>query len=242
MVDKVKKHLSKKNGQRIGKAIAPLSEGQIRDYLIHHPDFFDQNSDLLSVLKPSRPKRDDGVVDFHAVLLDRLQNEVTRLHDMQGTLIHASRSNMTTQARIHAAVLSLLEAKDFEHLCHIVSHDWVDMLQVDVITLNFEQKTRKPTLLNNNIHMLKKGTVDKMLGHENTAILRGNVRVSEEIYGPATDLIKAEALVRIEKTDKTSCGILAFGSRDSGFFTKGQGTELLRFLEAAFRRHMKNLL
>lgn len=218
-----------------------LTEDDVRDYLILNPDFFDLNKDLLAVLKPARIKRDDDVVDFQAVLLDRLQSEVASLNDMQGSIIHASRSNMTTQARIHAAVLCLLEAGDFDHLCHIVCNDWTQILQVDSITICFEKDTGK-FLKNSNIRLLKKGIINGFLGHENAAILRGNVEAAEEIYGPATPLIKAEALIRIEKSDHNPLGILAFGSRDEGVFTPGQGTELLRFLTAAFHGQLKRLI
>jgi len=206
-----------------------------------NPDFFDLNKDMLAVLKPTRRKRTDDVVDFQTVLLDRLQSEVASLSDMQGSLIHASRSNMTTQARIHAAVLTLLEAGDFDHLCHIVCNDWAQILQVDSITICFEKGPRNTLPENTNIRRLKKGIIHKFLGHETTAVLRGNVKAAEEIYGPATGLIKAEALVRIEESDHNPLGLLAFGSRDEELFTPGQGTELLRFLTAAFHVQLKRL-
>lgn len=219
----------------------PVLENEVRDYLILNPNFFDLNKDLLAVLKPTRQNRKDGVVDFQSILLDRLQSEVTNLNDSQGSLIHASRSNMTTQARIHAAVLCLLEARNFDHLCHIACNDWIDILQVDSITICFE-KSPKALPENSNIRLLKKGVINRFLGHENEAILRGNVKAAEEIYGPATPLIKAEALIRIEKSTHNPLGILAFGSRDEEFFTPGQGTELLRFLAAAFHGQLKSLL
>lgn len=218
-----------------------LREDAVREYLTLNPGFFDHNPDLLAVLKPARMLRDDDVVDFQAILLARLQSEVARLHDMQGSIIHASRSNMTTQARIHAAALCLGEARDFDHLCHMVCNDWSDILQVDSVTICFEQhKMNFPE--NSNIRLLEKGIINGFLGHENAAILRGNVKAAEDIYGPATPLVKAEALIRITQTDHNPTGILAFGSRDEDFFTPGQGTELLRFLTASFHSHMKRLI
>ncbi len=237
MSDKIKKSL-------IGKAIKKrvLHEDEVRDYLILNPDFFDVNKDLLTILKPSRSKRHDDVVDFHAVLLHRLQSEVAALSDMQGNMIIASRSNMTTQARIHAAVLCLLEAENYGHLCHIVCNDWVDILQVDSVIICFEQAADKAMPENINIRLLDRGVLNGFMGHETAAILRGNVKAAEEIYGPATPLIRAEALIRIEESDCNPQGVLAFGSRDEDFFTPGQGTELLRFLAAAFQGQLKNLL
>ncbi len=218
-----------------------LSENEVRDYLLLHSDFFDLNKDLLTILKPRRTKRGDGVVDFQAILLDRLQSEVASLNDSQGLLINASRNNMTTQSRIHAAVLCLFEAEDIPHLCHMVNNDWVQMLQIDTITICFEDST-KTSLANSNIRPLASGTVNQFLGHENAVVLRGNVTAAEEIFGPATPLIKAEALIRIEEGDHHPLGILAFGSRDDEFFTVGQGTELLQFLAATFQAQLRKLL
>jgi len=224
------------------KKKAPPDMDEVREYLMLNPDFFDLNPDLLTLLKPSRIKHAGGVVDFQAVLLDRLQQEVAGLNKAQGSLIQASRSNMTTQARIHAAVLTLLEARGFDHLCHIAGNDWVDILQLDSITICFEKDNRRKLPESTNIRLLDPGVIGKFLGHETTALLRGDVTAAEEIHGPATPLIKAEALIRIEATDHYPGGILAFGSRDEGFFAPGQGTELLRFLTAVFQAQVKNLL
>lgn len=249
MSDKKKKGQIGQIGQ-IGKAIKSraLHEDEVRDFLILNPDFFDINRDLLTLLKPTRPKRHDDVVDFQAVLLDRLQHEVAALHDVQGTIIHASRSNMTTQARIHAAVLCLLEAENYDHLCHIVCHDWIDILQLDSIIICFEKdnmpiKDGTHSLAENtNVRLLEQGMIANIMGNETTAILRGNVTAAQEIYGPATPLVKAEALITIEGGRYHPQGILAFGSRDEEFFTPGQGTELLHFLTASFTSQLKNLL
>lgn len=233
---------AQKNAQKNAQKKRPLSADDVRDYLLLHPEFFDQNKDLLTILRPIRQKRAGHIVDFQAVLLERLQCEVASLSDAQGSLIHASRSNMTTQARIHTAVLCLLEARTFDHLCHMVCNDWIDILQVDCITICFEKNAETPRVINSNMRLLQKGVINGFLGHENAAILRSNVTAAEEIYGPATPLIKAEALIPIEKSPHNPSGILAFGSRDEGFFTAGQGTELLRFLAAAFHGQLKSLM
>ena len=233
--------MTKDRGIKTSQTRRSLSEGEVRDYLLLNSDFFDLNKDLLAVLKPSRPKRDDGVVDFQTILLDRLQNEVASLSDTHGSLINASRNNMTTQSRIHAAVLCLFEAENISHLCHMVSNDWAQMLQIDTITICFEDSAEAP-ITNSNIRPVASGTINRFLGHENAIILRGNVTAAEEIFGPATPLIKAEALIRLEEGDHHPLGILAFGSRDDEFFTPGQGTELLRFLAAAFQAQLRRLL
>ena len=75
-----------------------------------------------------------------------------------------------------------------------------------------------------------------LCGKDDIIQLRGDVDVSEEIFGPAKSLVKAEALVRIPATDHNPPGILSFGSRDADMFYPGQGTELLRFLGKSFHK------
>jgi uncharacterized protein YigA (DUF484 family) len=50
------------------------------------------------------------------------------------------------------------------------------------------------------------------------------------IFGPAADLVKSEALLRLHPSSHTPTGIIAIGSRTEGTFDPGQGTELLAFL------------
>lgn len=213
----------------------PLKEKEVRDYLVRHPDFFEKNPDLLIDLLPSSPDLGEGVEDFRAFLLERLQGEVRSLKDFHGNLINTSRSNQSTQVQVHEAVLALLEAESLDHLCHIVTQDWVQNLHVDVISICFEPFPNSPFLRKNSIRALKKDSVDHLMGQGGASLLRNDGTAREEIFGPATALIKAEALIRIEASAVNPVGIIAFGSREQDFFTPGQGTEMLRFLEAAFR-------
>lgn len=212
-----------------------LSNGQVRDWLKRHPDFLVDNADLLALLTPPfRPSSGDRVVDFQQVMLEKLQNEIGELKDFHSSLIDASRNNMSTQQQVHDAALALIQAEGLEELSHILVRDWPQMLSVDVIAVCFEDGHALDVPPLPEARTLSKGQVDKLLGREDACLLRGNVEVLEDIFGPATKLIRAEALIRIPATDAYPEGLLAFGSRDPDMFTPGQGTELLRFLEAVF--------
>ena len=217
-----------------------LTIEQIRDWLKRHPDFLVDNPDLLSILTPPfRPSSGDRVVDFQQVMLERLQKEIGELKDFHSSLIDASRNNMSTQQQVHEAALALMQAEGLEQLSHILVSDWPQMLSVDVIAVCFEKGHNQPLPPLPEARPLKKGLVEELLGHEDACLLRGDVEVQEDIFGPATELIKAEALIRIPATEFYPEGLLAFGSRDPNMFTPGQGTELLRFLEAAFGLYLQ---
>ncbi|MDG1995505.1 MAG: DUF484 family protein [Emcibacteraceae bacterium] len=213
-----------------------LDEKTVKSFLIDNPDFLIQNPDLFSILTPPNRSTDDGIVDFQNLMIDNLKSNLEDLKNNQGTLIDTSRNNLTTQVQVHEAVLNLLNSDSIDHIGHIVTQDWADMLHIDVIRICFEEghKVDIPNL--KELAPLPKGTTKKHLGNDDIIQLRGDVEVSDDIFGPAKSLVKAEALIKIPATEHNPPGILAFGSRDADMFYPGQGTELLRFLGKSFHK------
>ncbi len=218
------------------KEIEDIDPSVIRDYLKRHADFLVENPELFTVLTPPDRSTNDEIVDFQTLMIEKIKSNIEELKFSQGHLIDTSRNNLTTQVQVHEAVLSLLDIHDSSQLGHIVTQDWTDNLHIDVIRICFEKghSVSVPDL--KEISRLSKGCVDEYLGKDDIVQLRGNVEVSEEIFGPAKSLIRAEALVKLPETEHNPPGILAFGSRDADMFYPGQGTELLRFLGKSFHK------
>jgi len=213
-----------------------LNASIIRDYLKRNPDFLIENPDLFSVLTPPNRSEGDEVVDFQNMMIEKMKSNLEDLQYNQGHLIDTSRNNLTTQVQVHEAVLCLLETESLDHIGHLVTQDWADMLHIDVIRICFEEDhpVAPPGL--KEVALLPQGCVDEYLGKDDIIQLRGDVDVSEHIFGPAKSLVKAEALIKIPETKHNPPGILAFGSRDADMFYPGQGTELLRFLGKSFHK------
>lgn len=219
--------------QKIGET---FDAKDVKEFLNRHPDFLIENTDLFGTLTPPNRSTDDGVVDFQNLMIEKLKTDLEHLRSNQGILIDNTRNNLTTQVQVHEAVLNLHDLQNFDHLGHIVTQDWADILHIDVIRICFEedQKVSPPDL--KEISVLPKHFVKKYMGKDDIIHLRGDVEASEDIFGPAKSLIKAEAIIKIPPTDHNPVGILAFGSRDADMFYPGQGTELLRFLGKAFHK------
>ncbi|MDA7568131.1 MAG: DUF484 family protein [Emcibacteraceae bacterium] len=213
-----------------------LNVEDIKNFLRNNPSFLNDNPELLMVLTAPDRTTDDGVVDFQNMMIEKLKSNLEDIRNSQGHLIDTSRNNLTTQVQVHEAVLALLDTDSIQHIGHIVTQDWPDMLHIDVIRICFEKghANKIPSL--KEVAPLSKGHANKYLGKDDIIQLRGDVDVSEEIFGPAKSLVKAEALVRIPATDHNPPGILSFGSRDADMFYPGQGTELLRFLGKSFHK------
>jgi uncharacterized protein YigA (DUF484 family) len=209
-----------------------------RKFLMQNPDFLIKNPDLYSILTPPDRSEGDRIVDFQNIMIEKIKKNLKDLQHNQGHLIDTSRNNLTTQAQVHEAVLCLLETEALNHIGHIVTQDWADMLHIDVIRICFEvdHPINPPAL--KEITLLQKGRVNEYLNQEDIILLRGEANVSEDIFGPAKPLVKTEALIKIPKTKYNPPGILAFGSRDLDMFYPGQGTELLRFLGKSYHKCM----
>ena len=209
-----------------------------RKFLMQNPDFLINNPDLYSILTPPDRSEGDRIVDFQNIMIEKIKKNLKDLQHNQGHLIDTSRNNLTTQAQVHEAVLCLLETEALNHIGHIVTQDWADMLHIDVIRICFEvdHPINPPAL--KEITLLQKCRVNEYLNQEDIILLRGEANVSEDIFGPAKPLVKTEALIKIPKTKYNPPGILAFGSRDLDMFYPGQGTELLRFLGKSYHKCM----
>ena len=217
-----------------GRPTAP----EVEEYLRGHPAFLVEHADLLEVLTPPAQQSDGAVLDMQRFMLERMQGEMARLKDTQGALIAASRSNLATQAQVHAAVLALLEAESFEHLLHIVAADFAQFLDMDAVTLATESAV-PPRMSQANFYILPKGSLDRMLGRQRDVRLRAAAPPLRAVFGPAAPLVRSDALVRLRCGDDMPAGLLAIGSRHEGKFHDGQGTELLLFLAQAVQRCLK---
>jgi len=222
------------------ESLPTLGASQIIAYLRRHPSFLNDHPELLEILLPPSAQSGQSVIDMQRFMLERLQREVARLNGAHGELVAASRSNMTTQAQVHAAALALLEATTFEHLIHTVTADFAEMLDVDVVTLCVEATGGPPPrITTSNVYVLPQGTLDKLIGHGRDILLRGECAPAPAVYGPAAELVRSEALVRLRFNSHTPTGLLALGSRQQEKFHPGQGTELLQFLARALERSIR---
>jgi uncharacterized protein len=217
----------------VAEASGP-SEADVGAYLRDHPDFLLRNAELLSVLTPPALRRGDQVVDMQSFMLQRQRAEIERLNGQHNELIATSRANLTSQARVHGAVLAVLSARSFEQLIQIVTTDLAIMLDADVATIAVESaEPMKPKLRNQGVQILTPGTVDQLFGTERDVILHEEIVGDPALFGDGAGLVRSAALLRLNVSAKAPAGLLALGARRSGNFHVAQGTELLHFLACA---------
>jgi len=216
-------------GSRNTKKKSGLSAQRVVDYLLEHPDFLQQHPELVEVLAPPHQQA-DGVLDMQQFMIERLQASLSEIRSSQRELLSASRVNLSSQERIHAAVLAVIEARTLEDIGRIVGEDYRSILDVTTSSLCFEAEdasTRR------NIVTLKPGTISELLG-ERAILLRHDIAGDARLYGDEAEDVRSDALVLIDLgAYGEGPGLLALGSNEVDRFHPGQGTELLGFMARA---------
>ena len=204
---------------------------QVAAYLRQHPDFFDQNPELLDTIAPAGEARAEGVVDLRHFIVERLRDELAGMSALRDELVVTGRTNLSAQARVHKAILALLAARSFEHFVETLTTDLAVIVDLDVVTLGVEQNGEDVTRAQTpGVYSLDPGTVDCLVGVGQSIALRETVEGDPMVFGPGAGLVASDALLRLSISSTTPPALLALGSRTPGQFHPGQGTELLGFL------------
>jgi uncharacterized protein YigA (DUF484 family) len=212
------------------------SEEDVIAYLRLNRKFFKEHPEVLEQLDLPGAETARGVVDFQTALLERLKADKQSAQKLQKELIDTARANMHNQNRIYTAVLVLLEADSFEELVSVITQDFPVLLDVDTVNIVIEATSKEVPFINQSgIRFARQGTVKKWLG-TGDALLQSNVDGQEEIFGPGAGLVKSQALLRLEISQNTPAGILAFGSRDPEAFHVGQAIDQIGFLAQVVER------
>lgn len=217
-------------------SLPALTVDDVARFLHDHPDFFIQRPDVLEGLRMPRTDATRGVVDFQSALLERLKSDKSNASRLQKELIDTFRANMNNQSRIHTAVLVLLEAESFEELIETITQDFPVLLDVDTASVIIESTSKEvPFIHQAGMRFARQGTVNRWLG-TGDALLQANVNGQEEIFGPGAGLVKSQALLRLEISQDTPAGILAFGSRNPDMFQPDQAIDQIGFLAQVVER------
>jgi uncharacterized protein len=218
-------------GERATARRTRLSAAEVVDYLRQHADFLARHPEALDGQRLPEKAATDGIVDLQQFMLERLRRDVTRLRTEQDELLANSRDNLSTQARVHEAVLALLSAKSLTELVEMVTTDLAVLLDVDVVTLCLERNsTLELQSRIAGVQLVEPGLIDQVLGSGHDVILRDEVEGDPRLFGAGAGLVRSDALLRLNFDASAPAGLIAFGTRHPGYFDSGQGTELLGFL------------
>lgn len=201
----------------------------IRQALMDDPDWIRADPELMQRIAGTQAG--PNVVDFNAVMRDRLLDENRRLKAARQIMAETARANLALMGRTQIAALSLMDCADLPALDTVLATTLPVSLGVDAVSILTEGVT--PLAGSLAIRPAAPGFTDQLLGDDNDFTGPVPGPTAQAIFGKP---MRSQALARLDFEGVT--GLLALGSRDEDMFEPGQGTEFLNFLARAMERRI----
>ena len=169
------------------------------------------------------------VIQFEDRAIARLQARVDAVEEANQDLIAFARGHSGAVASIHEAVLAAIDAEGLDHLLHIVTQEWPLILGLDAVAVALVAGDTAFRADANGLQFVAPPLLQRSIDLAEPVLLR-SVERGHPLFGPACDLIRAEALVRIAGEEPFPSGLLALGQRCGQPVDARHGSELLLFL------------
>jgi uncharacterized protein YigA (DUF484 family) len=177
------------------------------------------------------------VIDFEGGAVASLRRRVAEVEEANQDLIAFARGHSGAVSSIHAAVLAAVDAEGLDHLIHIVTQLWPDLLGLDAVAMALFVGDRGIRADASGLQFVDRRLIERSTHGIDGVVMRG-VERGHPLFGPASDLIRAEALIRLDNAPPLPGGVLALGQRRPQGFDAPAGSELLLFLGRVLSRMM----
>lgn len=177
------------------------------------------------------------VINFEERAVAKLRARCAAVEEANQDLIAFARGHSGAVASIHEAALAAVEAEGFDHLIHVVTQDWPQILGLDAVALALCAGGKGMRADVSGLQFVDPRVIEKSIARFDGVVLRG-VKRGHPLFGPACTLIRAEALIRLESETPLPKGLLALGQREAQGFETRHGSELLVFLGRILTRCM----
>ena len=177
------------------------------------------------------------VINFEDRAVASLRARIAAAEEANQDLIAFARGHSGAVASIHEAVLSAVDAEGFDHLVHIVTQEWPQVLGLDAVAIGLFVGDKGLRADASGLQFVDPRMIERSVAGLEGVVLRGCKR-GHPLFGPACPLIRAEALIRLESAPPLPGGLLALGQRAEQGFETRHGSELLVFLGRVLTRCM----
>jgi len=177
------------------------------------------------------------VINFEDRAVAKLRARVAAAEEANQDLIAFARGHSGAVASIHEAVLAAVEAEGFDHLIHIVTQEWPQLLGLDAVAVALFAGDMGVRADASGLQFVDPRVIRKSAEPFEGVVLR-DVGRGHPLFGPACELIRAEALVRLDSEPPLPSGLLVLGQRSAQGFETRHGSELLLFLGRVLTRCM----
>lgn len=177
------------------------------------------------------------VIEFEPVAMATLRRRMAEVEEANQDLLAFARGHSGAVSAIHRSVLAMADAEGFDHLIHIVTHEWPDVLGLDAVAVALFGNGHAFRADSSGLHAVDRRIVERSIEGIERVVLR-DVERGHPLFGPACELVRAEALVRLDGVGALPSGLLALGQRRPQGFENRAGSELLLFLGQMLSRMM----
>ena len=157
------------------------------------------------------------VIPFEERAVAHLRRRLGAVEEANEDLIAFARGHSGAVSSIHEAVIAAIDAESIEALFHVVTQEWPLILGIDAVALSL--------IVADQGFRADGGGVQQVNAVQMRTVKRGH-----PLFGPACDLIRAQALIRIDCEPPLPLGLLALGQRAELNLDARHGSELLMFL------------
>ena len=178
-----------------------------------------------------------NVINFEDRAVATLRARVAAAEEANQDLIAFARGHSGAVASIHEAVLAAVEAEGLDHLIHIVTQLWPQILGLDAVAMALFAGDKGIRADASGLQFVDRRVIERSITGFDGVVLRG-VKRGHPLFGPACSLIRAEALIRLDSEPPLPNGLLALGQRGEQGFETRHGSELLMFLGRVLTRCM----
>jgi len=218
---------------------ADLSDDAIARFLREHPDYFQRNPGMLTLLElPHQAGQAVSLVERQVALL-RERNIDLRKRLTQ--LVGAANTNDTLFDKTRSLTLALLDVETLEDLDDVIEQSLRAGFKADEVACFVCCERALPEL--KHVHRCASTRELPMLNlTQSTGTSCGPVRADEyrRLFGSSTGGESSAALVQLRHRDLV--GILAVGSRDARRFSPDMGTLFVRYIGDVLVRVLVRLL
>jgi uncharacterized protein YigA (DUF484 family) len=169
------------------------------------------------------------VIQFEEAGVAHLRDRLGAAEEANQDLIAFARGHSGAVASIHAAVLAAMEADSVEALFHVVTQEWPLILGIDGVALALIVGDRGFRADANGVRKVEPKLLQHAINQVDLVEMRAVDR-GHPLFGPACELIRAEALIRVDCEAPLPQGLLVLGQRTSQAIDARHGSELLLFL------------
>src|SRR6059058_4818849 len=148
------------------------------------------------------------VIPFEERAVAHLRQRLGAVEEANQDLIAFARGHSGAVASIHEAVLTAIDADSIDSLLHVVTQEWPLILRIDAVALSLIVGERGFRADGAGVQIVDSEILRRAIDRVESVEMR-TVERGHPLFGPACELIRAEALIRIDCERPLPLGLLA---------------------------------